>query len=222
MGQFRVWLLVLGLGYGGVAGASPAEQPASPAPGADCSVGAALLQERLADLHSLSASFQQQITAADGHLLQTSAGLLQLARPGRIYWVAEPPYEQTLVADGQNIWVYDPDLEQVTVRDLDGQLDNSPAALLVGDSERVLAEFRVCALIEEGVTRLLLWPLTTDAIYTQIELDFADGAPSAIRMQDSLGQRTVVELRDVELNPVLNPAVFHFVPPPGVDVFRDD
>lgn len=222
MAQRRTWLLVLALGYGGIVGASPPQQIASPPQQADCAGGADLLRERLAHLHSLSASFQQQITAADGHVLQTSAGLLQLARPGRIYWVAEPPYEQTLVADGRSIWVYDPDLEQVTVRDLERQLDNSPAALLVGDSERVLAEFRVCALVEEGVTRLLLRPLATDAIYTQIELDFADARPTAIRMQDSLGQHTRVDLRDVELNPTLDPAVFQFVPPPGVDVFRDD
>ncbi|MCC6295879.1 MAG: outer membrane lipoprotein chaperone LolA [Pseudomonadales bacterium] len=187
-----------------------------------CPDGGQALSEQLARLRGLSANFEQRITAADGHPLQTSAGVLQLAKPGRIYWVAEPPYEQTVVADGSNIWVYDPDLEQVTVKALHRQLDNSPAALLVGDARQVLKEFRVCAFEEGKTSRILLRPLSTDSVYTEVELDFADGAPSAIRMQDSLGQRTVVELRDVELNPVLNPAVFHFVPPPGVDVFRDD
>ncbi len=187
-----------------------------------CPDGGKLLGEQLARLRGLSANFEQRVTAADGHLLQTSAGVLQLAKPGRIYWVAEPPYEQTVVADGSNIWVYDPDLEQVTVKALRHQLDNSPAALLVGDAEQVLKEFRVCAFAEGKITRILLRPLATDAVYAEVELDFAAGAPTAIRMVDSLGQRTVVELRDVELTPVLNPAIFHFVPPPGVDVFRDD
>ena len=187
-----------------------------------CPDGGQLLGEQLARLRGLSANFEQRVTAADGHPLQTSAGVLQLAKPGRIYWVAEPPYEQTVVADGNSIWVYDPDLEQVTVKALHRQLDNSPAALLVGDAEQVLKEFRVCAHDEGKTRRILLRPLTADSIYTEIELDFAEGVPSAIRMEDSLGQRTLVELSDVELNPVLNPAVFHFVPPPGVDVFRDD
>lgn len=188
----------------------------------DCPDGGQALSEQLARLRGLSANFEQRITAADGHPLQTSAGVLQLAKPGRIYWVAEPPYEQTVVADGSNIWVYDPDLEQVTVKALHRQLDNSPAALLVGDAEQVLKEFRVCTFEEGETSRILLRPLSTDSVYTEVELDFAAGAPSAIRMVDSLGQRTLVELRDVELNPVLDPAIFHFVPPPGVDVFRDD
>lgn len=183
--------------------------------GGACPDGGQALSEQLARLRGLSANFEQRVTAADGHPLQTSAGVLQLAKPGRIYWVAEPPYEQTVVADGSGIWVYDPDLEQVTVKALHRQLDNSPAALLVGDAEQVLKEFRVCIAEAGRNQRILLRPLTTDSIYTEIELDFADGVPSAIRMQDSLGQRTVVELRDVELNPVLNPAVFHFVPPRG-------
>jgi len=187
-----------------------------------CPDGGKLLGEQLARLRALSANFEQRVTAADGHPLQSSAGVLQLAKPGRIYWVAEPPYEQTVVADGSNLWVYDPDLEQVTVKVLHRQLDNSPAALLVGDAQQVLKEFRVCAYDEGRNQRILLRPLATDAIYTEIELDFAAGAPTAIRMVDSLGQRTVVELRDLELNPVLDPAIFHFVPPPGVDVFRDD
>lgn len=206
--------LLIGVLLWGSVGALAVEEGA-------CPDGAQLLRKQLAQLRSLSASFDQRVTAADGHPLQASAGVLQIAKPGRIYWVAEPPYEQTVVADGSNIWVYDPDLEQVTVKALHHQIDNSPAALLVGDAEQVLKEFRVCAITEGKPTRIRLRPLTTEAVYTEIELDFTDGVPSAIRMLDSLGQRTLVELRDVELNPVLNPAVFRFVPPPGVDVFRD-
>lgn len=84
-------------------------------------------------------------------ILQASAGLMQLAKPGHIYWVAEPPFEQTVVADGTKIWIYDPDLAQVTVKTLHRQLDNSPAALLVGDSDRLLEEFRVCVVPDAGM-----------------------------------------------------------------------
>lgn len=188
----------------------------------DCPPGADALQARLAGLRTLSANFEQQVEAADGHRLQASAGILQLAKPGRIYWVAEPPFEQTVVADGTRIWVYDPDLEQVTVRTLHSQLDNSPAALLVGDPGQVLQEFRVCAFPEGQRMRILLRPLVTEAIYRELELEFAAERPTAIRMTDSLGQRTRIALTEVELNQPLEPGLFQFTPPPGVDVFRDD
>jgi chaperone LolA len=198
----------------------------------ECPPGEQALKTRLATLRTLSANFEQQVTAADGHELQTSAGLIQLAKPGHIYWVAEPPFEQTVVADGTRIWIYDPDLAQVTVKTLRHQLDNSPAALLVGDSDQVLEEFKVCAFPEANSLdvqkpeadrmRIVLRPLATDAVYTRIELVFAGAEPRAILMTDSLGQSTDIQLRDVELNQPVDPMLFRFMPPPGVDVFQDD
>lgn len=197
----------------------------------DCPAGEQALKTRLAALRTLSANFAQQVKAADGHTVQSSAGVLQLAKPGHIYWVAEPPYEQTVVADGTRIWIYDPDLAQVTVKTLHRQLDNSPAALLVGDSDKVLAEFRVCAFAEPGAEarkpdaagmRIVLRPLNTDAVYTRVELLFAGNEPHAIAMTDSLGQRTDIQLHDVVLNQSVDAKLFHFTPPPGVDVFQND
>ncbi len=188
----------------------------------DCPPGAELLKQRLANLHTLSASFEQQIIAADGHPLQESSGVLELAKPGRIYWVAEPPFEQTVVSDGRHLWVYDPDLEQATVRALTSQLDNSPAALLVGDADRVLEEFHVCAFETARGSRILLRPLHTEAIYTQLEMRFEGRSPVGIRMIDSLGQETRIALTEVEINQPVDTAIFQFTPPPGVDVFRDD
>jgi outer membrane lipoprotein carrier protein len=198
----------------------------------ECPPGEQVLKTRLAALRTLSASFEQQVMAADGHVLQTSVGLIQLAKPGHIYWVAEPPFEQTVVADGTRIWIYDPDLEQVTVKTLHRQLDNSPAALLVGDSDRLLEEFKVCVFPgadslkrqkpKSDRIRIQLRPLATDAVYTRIELVFADKTPRSIIMTDSLGQHTEIRFNDVELNEPIDPGLFRFIPPPGVDVFQDD
>lgn len=207
--------------------------PAARAAGeSECPPGEQALKARLATLRTLSANFEQQVTAADGHELQASAGLMQLAKPGHIYWVAEPPFEQTVVADGTKIWIYDPDLAQVTVKTLHRQLDNSPAALLVGDSDRLLEEFRVCVVPDAGGPeaqkpdanrmRIVLHPLATDAVYTRIELVFAGAEPRAMIMTDSLGQRTDIQLREVEINQPVDPKLFRFMPPPGVDVFQDD
>jgi outer membrane lipoprotein carrier protein len=198
----------------------------------ECPPGEQALKPRLATLRTLSANFEQRVTAADGHELQTSAGLIQLAKPGHIYWVAEPPFEQTVVADGTRIWIYVADLAEVTLKTVHDQLDNSPAALLVGDSDKLLEEFKVCALAEAGSLdvkkpeanrmRIVLRPLATDAVYTRIELVFAGAEPRAIIMTDSLGQTTDIQLRDVELNQPIDPKLFRFMPPPGVDVFQDD
>jgi outer membrane lipoprotein-sorting protein len=37
-------------------------------------------------------------------------------------------------------------------------------------------------------------------------------------MSDKLGQHTRIELSQLKRNPKLDPSLFHFDPPPGVDV----
>jgi outer membrane lipoprotein-sorting protein len=42
-----------------------------------------------------------------------------------------------------------------------------------------------------------------------------------MELADSFGQLTRLHFKGVIKNPHLNPEVFHFVPPEGVDVMRD-
>ncbi len=56
-----------------------------------------------------------------------------LQRPGRFRWEYREPWERQIVADGDQVWMYDSELDQVTVQPAGQALQQSPAALLVGD-----------------------------------------------------------------------------------------
>ena len=107
-----------------VAGAAPAQ----PAPGkAD---GAAALDSFLAEVHSLTAEFRQEVKTKDQSELDT--GTLAFERPNRFRWLAQKPNELLVVADGKKIWTYDVELAQITVGPFDESIGSGPAMLQAG------------------------------------------------------------------------------------------
>ncbi|MEH6543850.1 MAG: outer membrane lipoprotein chaperone LolA [Porticoccaceae bacterium] len=202
---------------------APASTPA-PVPvqvQVQCLDGSAELKNTLDKMQSLSTEFRQLMTSADGHPLQDMSGVMHISKPGRIHWATEAPFEQLVIADGESLWLYDPDLEQVTVKSLEVNLTNSPAALLLGDSDSLAETYKICRETVENTTRISLTPLQIESVYTEIVLAFVAETPTAIIMNDSLGQRTVVTLIDAVMNPQLDTALFVFDPPAGIDIFED-
>jgi outer membrane lipoprotein carrier protein len=172
----------------------------------------------LHDTKTFRAKFEQKVTDADGIELQHGSGEVMLERPGKFRWDYDEPNGQLIVSDGQRLWVYDRDLEQVSVQRLNPDTGSTPAQLLSGASP-LEREFSVRERGREGG---LDWveskPKRSDASFRRVELGFADGELRAMDLFDNLGQVTHLRFTQVDLNPVLDPALFRFKPPPGVDV----
>ena len=151
-------------------------------------------------------------------MLETTSGTLEIQRPGRFRWVYEKPYEQWLVADGNNIWSYDVDLEQVTVKPQADALANTPA-LLLGGSGQAMDQFEHGgSFVEGGLTWVRLLPVDTDSGFRRVELGFDEGRLSRMVFLDNLEQTTVVALKNVVVNESIDAARFEFIVPDDVDV----
>jgi len=66
-----------------------------------------------------------------------------------------------------------------------------------------------------------LRPLAEDAGYEYLELGFSDRLLLVLRMEDLLGQKTIIQFDQVEMNSDLDSSLFEFEPPDNVDVFYD-
>ncbi len=158
---------------------------------------------------------------------KTSTGSLEFHRPGRFKFVYKKPFDQTLVADGQNFWLHDAELNQITVRKQSQVLGSTPMALLTSaaDVKALEADFqlrnepsrdglewvRAIPKAQEGQIQSLLAGLRkTDKGVELVVID----------VQDSLGQRSVLTLNGFEGNPSLSADTFVFRPPAGVEVIR--
>jgi outer membrane lipoprotein carrier protein len=171
-----------------------------------------------AEVISLSADFEQRQMGEQGGGERVSSGTFLLLRPGRFRWDYTKPYEQLIVGDGEKIWVYDPDLEQVIVKRAEQALGDTPAQLL--SSTRPLHEsFNITKLDDsQGLVWFGLEPKAPSSNVTFIRLGFDGEELRLMELTDGFGQLTRIRFTNVQRNPALDPSVFRFTPPPGVDV----
>ena len=171
---------------------------------------------------SMEANFSQITSDDSGRLIVRNKGRFWLLRPDRFRWDYDNT-EQQIISDGEQMYVYDKDLEQLTVRDLDAALSQSPSVALLMSGEKLRNLYNVSAVESDGgvIDWITLQPLVEDAGYEYLELGFSEEQLIALRMEDLLGQKTIIQFDQVEINVGLDKAIFEFDVPANVDVFYD-
>jgi len=173
------------------------------------------------------ATFVQTVTAPpkDGQAARpkVSSGTFEFQRPSRFRFVYKKPFEQTIVADGQTLWLYDVDLAQVTARKQGQVLGSTPAALIASaadlralDADFVLSD----AQPMDGLEWVLAMPRNKDNSLSNVRVGLKGNTLVMLDIVDSFGQRSVLQFSAFEANPALDPSIFQFKPPAGVDVLR--
>lgn len=179
------------------------------------------LLDHLKVLDAMSAGFDQVTLNQKGVSLQENHGVMTVARGNRFRWDVTAPDPQLVVADGKQVWVYDPGLEQVVIKPLAVQLSATPALLFGGSLDEVRKAFEVSAENSKQQSRFVLKPRDSQAMFSQLEVVFEGKTPTTMRLLDSLGQKTLIDFKDVKINPPLADGLFHFTPPADVDVIHE-
>lgn len=198
--------------------ASALAGPTSLAETGTASEGVDRVERFLREVETYAARFDQALIDANGEIVEESSGELYIARPGRFRWAYEEPYEQLLIADGNNIWSYDVDLAQVTVKPQGQALANTPAMLLGGSTE-VLEAFEYQGAFEDGgLTWVRLAPNATDSGFERMELGFNGDELTRMVLFDALEQTTVVTFDDIVVNAPVDVEMFEFEVPREADL----
>jgi outer membrane lipoprotein carrier protein len=181
-------------------------------------LGEKLVNDFLTNIITLNAQFEQSLIDAEGAIVESNSGTLEIERPTRFRWSYTEPYEQWLIADGVNIWSYDLDLEQVTVKPQAEALANTPA-LLLGGSENALQQFDFGGTTVETITTWVrLDPKDKESGFNRVELGFIDNELRRMVFFDNLQQKTIIALYEVQVNEPIDSSRFEFVVPDGVDL----
>ncbi len=152
--------------------------------------------------------------------IETSSGSFAFARPGKFRWEVKKPFEQMMIADGENLFFYDKDLNQVTVKKLADAVGASPAMLLFGGADLDKA-FDLKALpSKEDVEWLEALPKNKEAGFDRIILGFKGGVPEAMEVRDAFNRVTSFQFKNIERNPKVESNQFQFTAPKGADVIR--
>lgn len=178
-----------------------------------------VVQAKLNAIHSMTANFKQVVKAKRKEISRSS-GTMALERPGRFRWQTVDPMEQLVVADGQKMWVYDVDLEQVTVKKQEKGIGGTAALFLSGYNDTVARDFDVTEQSKGNVATFDLKSKSSKANFQRIKLIFTKDNLTGLELYDQLGQVTYVSLVQIKSNPKLEPKLFQFKPPKGVDVVK--
>jgi outer membrane lipoprotein carrier protein len=180
------------------------------------------LQERYESTKTLTADFQQIVESPTLAGTLESKGTLAFEKPNRMRWDYAAPDKQLVVGDGETLWIYQPEERQVIKAPFTAAFQTStPITFLAGlgqlerdfatSLEREDAERWVLRLVprkDEGLGALTLMVRKADATIEEA------------RVTDALGTTTRLRLSAEKRNERLDPGLFRFTPPAGVDVVR--
>ena len=170
---------------------------------------------------SATSRFEQQVVDRSGKVVETAAGTLAFARPGKFRWTYEKPHKQVLVGDGAKLWIHDPDLNQVTVKRMDRAISSTPAALLAGKDDITQLFTLRYAGTADGVSWVEATPKEADTGFERVRLGLRGKTLAQMELHDQLGGRTMLRFVDLKANATVPPETFRFTPPQGADVIED-
>ena len=176
------------------------------------------LERFAAELEGFQADFTQTVKSQDGRVQDQTHGKVWLQSPDKLRWVYSGEFPETIVADGSNIWIYDESLQQVTVKPQTDQAADSPLMILA-DVSRLDQQFQVTELGDyEDMLLLELKSLDEESEFERILLGLDSSGIRMMAMEDAFGQRTEVHFENMLKNSPIDPKLFEFTPPEGVDL----
>jgi len=172
-------------------------------------------------MNTLSASFEQRVIGTDGAVQDESAGKVWLLQPRYFRWEYGGDFPEIVVADGLQIWIYDEVLEQVTIKPQSDLAADSPLSLLT-DIDKLDEQFEVREAGDmDGMMLLELRAVKEQSEFDRVLIGMKDDELRFMTMEDAFGLRTEIHFSDVKRNPELDPKLFAFSPPEGVDIIGE-
>jgi outer membrane lipoprotein carrier protein len=177
-----------------------------------------MLQQKLANLKSITADFHQTITGEEGSVLQESSGKMAVLRPGKFRWETIEPMKQLIITDGKRVWLYEPDLQQVTIKALNQSLSETPILLLTKTNTDLNQQFNIKKTNEN---QFELTPKNKEELFNKITITFSGEQIKELTLKNALAQTTKIKFTNTKLNPKLFSTQFSFVPPKNTDIINE-
>jgi outer membrane lipoprotein carrier protein len=188
----------------------------------------AAIQRRYEAVRDLRANFVQTTRGASvsgrAPAESRSRGKLVVAKPSRMRWSYEAPEPSLVVSDGKTLWIYDPAFKEAQRMPVGGGFLSGAALEFLlgrGEMERDF-DVRLLSCAPDAV-ELELHPREPTS-YEKLTLlaDPRRGDVSRTRIDDLLGNVTIVEFSDLKVNVDPPADTFRFDPPEGTKVIELD
>jgi outer membrane lipoprotein carrier protein len=182
----------------------------------------ARLQARYETTRTLSADFRQSIESPTLATPLQSKGTMAFEKPNRMRWEYEKPDPQLIVGDGETLWIYQPEDKQAIKAPLGEVFQTTTPVSFLAGLGHIDRDFNATLDRDEAERWVLrLVPKKEKSIGTLVlVVRKSDAGVDEARVTDSLGTTTRLVLSGEKRNVDLDPKLFRFTPPPGVDVVK--
>jgi len=168
---------------------------------------------------SIAAVFRQRIDVDGIGGEVASSGNFYFAKPDRMRWDYIEGQQQSVVGDGTWVWVYQPDLEQVYRVAYETAFGRGGLVSLLAGREGLTERYRLDLIRRDGETvTVRLTPRSDVGETLEVTLSADTFDLRSLVVRDPAGSTTYVEFDNLRRNVELDPSLFSFQPPPGVDV----
>jgi outer membrane lipoprotein carrier protein len=180
------------------------------------------VDKRYNHLTTMKANFQESYNGAG--LARNESGELWLQKPGKMRWQYEQPSQKLFIVDGKTAFFYVPGEHQVR-RMSAKKLDDfrSPLRYLLGHT-KLQSEFNKLEVAadppkQSGDAVLQGVPKGMEDRVQRVLLEITpNNEISRILVEELDGSTTEFQFSDIQQNVSVKPDLFHFTPPPGVEV----
>ena len=179
------------------------------------------LEKFLSNLNSFEANFVQEVKDFSNQIIDESSGKVIFLKPNFFRWTYQVPSENEIISDGEFLYLYDPDLKQVIESRLDGQLNMSPAMLLVSEN---IHEFFNTRLLKnsQNIMEFVAQPKNDEsAFFKQVIFIFNNNQLNIMKVLDNFDNLTTIKFHKIIQNKDINEAKFLFNYPDDIDVIKN-
>jgi len=201
--------------------------PPLPATGSSLTLDEVLagVEKRYA-VSGFSARFTQESTLEAMNITDTASGKLIVKRPGMMRWEYEKPDRQIIITDSQTLWIYRPEDNQVMIGKSPSFLGDGKGAGFLADMKLIKKKFGIT--LEENDSAeyyvLKLIPQEQNSDISSLFLSISKKTFDVVKIDtyNPYGDKTHIELQDIQLKQNINDSVFNFIIPEGADIIQLD
>ncbi len=176
-------------------------------------------QRHWAAVDSFEAAFTQRIEVSGIGGEVKSAGSLYFQKPDKLRWNYEEGPPQSVVGDGHWLWIYQPDLDQVYKVEYSTAFGQGGLVGLLAGREGLSNRYTFSLLDPEpGTVHLKLEPSSGAGEILDLILSVETFELRRVIVRDPAGSVTYLDFEHVVTNVALEPSLFHFTAPEGVDI----
>lgn len=203
----------------GVSATAIARAADSTAPNLDAVL--ARLQKHYEETTSFSARFSEEIIPVGG-IQRERSGTVYYQRPGKMRWEFAAPERDLIVSDGVKLYNYQPELGQVVEIPVKQAFRSSAATAFLLGMGNLKRDFKVLQAPETPLDGLIHLKLVPRGGGDNIELGLDPRTYDIVtlRIVDQLGNVTALRFTDLRNGAALDPALFAFRAPAGVDIVQ--